>query len=44
MYTPKKYNNNNNNNNNNIKIELFRHRNRVRHIHPTGIYNDGRDG
>ena len=25
-------------------IQLSRHRNRVRHIHPTGIYNDGRDG
>ena len=25
------------------KIQLSRHRNRARHIHPTGIYNDGRD-
>ena len=26
------------------KIQLSRHRNRARHIHPTGIHNDGRDG
>ena len=26
------------------KIQLSRHRNRARHIHPSGIYNDGRDG
>jgi len=25
-------------------LQLSRHRNRARHIHPTGIYNDGRDG
>ena len=33
-----------NNNNKEAKIQLSRHRNRARHIHPTGIYNDGRDG
>ena len=26
------------------KIQLSRRRNRARHIHRTGIYNDGRDG
>ena len=26
------------------KIQFSCHRNRARHIHPTGIYNDGRDG
>ena len=26
------------------KTQVLRLRNRARHIHPTGIYNDGRDG
>ena len=26
------------------KLQLSRHRNRARHTHSTGIYNDGRDG
>ena len=26
------------------RIQHSRHRNRARHIHPTDVYNDGRDG